>query len=295
MAQCELDLYLSEHEGEFEEGESSQKRAREDSSESPLPKRLRSLVAEANEPGWEVVEGKLACRVPDCDGQSYSTDFGFRRHWKNIHCRTIDLLECPESEKCNALKTSARVKDHLISIHGYTDEHARESARSCGVIVRPNRFFINPGNYKPLAANVLTKSKEKVVTPIVAEEPAKESSRPKSPSGQRVLPNGRKELIELIEKARGKIKAWETIEAEAKEKLKRVEYCEVADKLQSLRDELAVEVEKNKELQDQLAREVSEREETSAKLAQMLKQQKAKNSAKVKELVSIFQRALEED
>ena len=154
------------------------------------------------------MDGKLSCRVPDCEGQAYSTNFGFRRHWKNIHCRTIDLLECLVSEKCDALKTSARVKDHMVSVHGYNDEYARESARSCGVIVRPNRNFIYPQNHKPLEANVLTRAKKKLVIPIVDEEPAKESSR--------TLPNGRKELIEHIEKARGKIKAWETIEAEAK-------------------------------------------------------------------------------
>ena len=261
-------------------------------------------------------DNALVCLVPSCERQPFRTDYGFRRHWKNLHSKTIELFKCPVSDKCNALKTQAKLREHLAFWHSREEKEARENARSCETIFRPNRNYISPGNLKPLAGNVLEKLKQKSSKPSACpsksapDQPSstrevKESSTDNLPDNSasadsiaepcRRIPKTRIELIQLIEKARRKQDYWEQIEYEAKEELKRVEYREVADKLEILRKQITDEIAKSKALQERVDAEQALREEAQAKVKELEGNIKKKQSAKMDKLMTLFKKAIEEE
>ena len=196
------------------------------------------------------MEGKenkqpLSCRVNQCKGKSFSKMYALKRHWKEVHEKSVQLMECTQCTKI--FRRNSDLKRHFVSKHGSI------SQKMCKVVSRPNKFFVDPQGVEPPRGFLTPRDPQRVVqvTPLQATQaassqlarvPDKATVAPamtvdRSAPSTEVIPNqepdksadsiseglltSRDLLVKKVMEAKEKQRYWAGIETEAKEAIRK--------------------------------------------------------------------------
>ena len=93
-------------------------------------------------PSIENKENQTAtCNVKACKGKTFTKAFALKRHWREVHQKAVQLMECTQCTKI--FRRNSDLKRHFVSKHGQI------SQRMSKVVSWPNKFFVDPEGIEP--------------------------------------------------------------------------------------------------------------------------------------------------